>query len=278
MPWGRILVAVLVSALTLGGAVSTALMISGAVQVNLPSTPGVASADAAALRSVFDDAAAGRDEALIQRLTEEADRQQAQAQIDRIQAMLPPAQPTSSRLVLFQTRVGTDGLGLTGVHEHVYPDHTVRAQTVLHRSDSEQPWRIVGFHVNVATKADLSANAFSLAGKSPGFIAFVAATVVCPIFMLATFLTALFWKNLPRRWLWLIATVIGVGKFIMNGATGAIGFAPISIQLLGSGATWSGSAFDAWLFSVSLPLGAVAFWVTRALGGKRAVTAVPSSA
>lgn len=278
MPWGRILVAVLVSALTLGGIASTALMIAGVVQVNLPSTPGVASADAAALRSVFDDAAAGRDEALIQRTAEGTDRQQAQAQIDQIQTMLPPALPTSSRLVLFQSRAGTDGLGLTGVHEHVYRDHIARTQTVLHRSDPAQPWRIVGFNVNVATKADLSVNAFSLAGKSPGFIAFVAATVACPLFMLATFLTALFWRNLPRRWLWLIATVVGVGKFIMNGATGAIGFAPISIQLLGSGATWSGSAFDAWLFSVSLPLGAIAFWLTRALGGKRTVAPAPSSA
>ena len=208
MPWGRILLGLIVSALALGTMGSTALMVSGRTIVNLPSAPGLNQVDAVALGAPFEDLISGRDDAMIGRLAD-ADQQQAQAEIDRIQTFVPAGQPNSSRLINYQSYIGTDGQRLNAVHEHVYPAHVARVETALSRATAAQPWRVAGFHVNVATKAELAANRFTLAGKPPTFIAFIAATIINPLFMLATFLAALFRKGLRPRWPWLIATLLG---------------------------------------------------------------------
>lgn len=261
MPWGRMLLAALASLLVIGGIAGILFMAQR--PINLASAPGVSAEDAAALVAPFDAAASGRDGDFISLMVQGVEPEQAQAQLDQIQALLPSGRPTSSRLVNYRTSMGTNGLHLVGVHEHMYPDHAVRAETVLYRANAQQPWQVLNFHVNVATNAELAANRRSLAEQPPNVIAFIVGTVVNPPFMLATFWAALFMKGVKPRWLWALVSVIALGTFQMNGATGAIFFAPLSIQLFGASATWSGSVYDPWVFGLSLPLGALAFWLTR---------------
>ena len=124
-----------------------------------------------------------------------------------------------------------------------------------------EPWKVSGFQVNVLSREELAGRTFEFMSEPPGVQAVIAAAVIFPLFTLMTFWVALFRPGLKPRWLWLIAIVLGVGTIYADTASDALSFLPISVQLFGAGATWSGSAFDGWVFSASTPFGAAAFWL-----------------
>jgi hypothetical protein len=262
MVWLKAVVAIVLTVLALSGIAAAFAQVSGLWRVELPSVGGVSAPDARALNEPYLDLAAGREDALVGRLADGVDRETARAQFQQLRQYIPAAPESSSRLLRWTSSFG-GGQQLFGIHEREYPDHVVRVETTLVRSASSEAWRVQGLHVRVAQRAELAANAFTLNGKPAGFLAFIAAVALIPLVLWATALCALFWKNLKHRWLWVLFICIGAGQVSMNGATGAIGVMPISIQLFGSGATWSGSAFEPWIFSLSLPVGALVFWVTR---------------
>jgi hypothetical protein len=78
-------------------------------------------------------------------------------------------------------------------------------------------------------------------------------------FVLATALACVLMKNVNRRWLWLPFTLIGFITFRMD-TMGMWTLQLISFQLFAGSFTWSGSAFEPWIFGVSIPVGAILFW------------------
>lgn len=259
MPWGRAILALLATLFVVGGMGSLVALGSGAWKPDFSATPGMNPLDIASLSQPYEDVSQGRDAAIIARIG--APNEQTQAEIDRIQALLPPGAPTSSRLTAFRASTGTDGNRLWGIREYEYPGHVVRSETTLYRGAASQPWAIEGFHVNVVSRAELASRALSFATEPRGVQAVIVAAIIIPIFSLITFWAALFRRGLKMRWAWLLAIVLGVGTIYANTGTDALSFLPISVQLFGAGATWSGSVFDGWVFSASTPFGAAAFWL-----------------
>lgn len=257
MPWGRAILAVLATLFVIGGMSSLVVMGAGVWRPDFAAA--LSATDRAALAAPYHAVSHGRDAELIASLVQTNDG--IQAEIDRIQTLLPPGEPTSSRLTSMRVSTGTDGNRLWAIHEYEYPGHVARVATTLYRATADQPWKVLGFNVNVVTRAELAANTFDLAAEPPGVKAVIAAAVIIPIFTLITFLVALFRPGLKARWVWLIAIMLGVGTIYANTGTDALSFLPISVQLFGAGATWSGSVFDGWVFSASTPFGAAAFWL-----------------
>lgn len=259
MPWGRAILAAVVTLYVIGGMASLIMMGAGGWRPDFGNVPGVSAEDMRALSAPFENVSQGRDGALIASLVES--NEGTQAEIDRIQTLLPPDQPISSRLTTFRVSTGTDGNRLWGVHEYDYSGHVVRAETMLYRATANDAWKVLGFHVNVVTRRDLAARAFNVLAEPQGVQGVIVAAVVFPLFMLATFLVALFRPGLRPRWVWLIAIALGVGTIYADTGSDALSFLPISVQLFGAGATWSGSLLDGWVFSASTPFGAAAFWL-----------------
>ncbi|HUB07169.1 MAG TPA: hypothetical protein VMB50_09210 [Myxococcales bacterium] len=73
-------------------------------------------------------------------------------------------------------------------------------------------------------------------------------------------------SDLPRKWLWAAATLVGIGKVTANWTTGKLGFALLNVQLFGVGMT-KFNAYSAWVVTVGFPLGAVV--VHRKLRARR---------
>lgn len=259
MPWARAILAIVTTLFVVGGMGSLVALGTGAWKPDFGGAPGMNPIDIASLSQPYEDVSQGRDAAIIARIG--APTEQTQAEIDRIQALLPPGTPTSSRLTAFRVSAGTDGNRLWGIREYEYPGHVVRSETTLYRAAATQPWAIEGFHVNVVTRAELASRTLNFAGEPQGVQAVIAAAIIIPIFSLITFLVALFRPGLKLRWAWLLAIALGVGTIYANTGTDALSFLPLSVQLFGAGATWSGSVFDGWVFSASTPFGAAAFWL-----------------
>lgn len=270
MPWGRAILAVVVTLFVIGGMGSIVALASGAWRPDFSNAPGLNAEDMAALAAPYEDIRLGRDGAVIAQLGGESAN--AQAEIDRIQSLLPPGEPTSSRLTTMRTQVGTNGNRLWGVREYEYPDRIVRAETTLYRDNAGQHWSIEGFNVNTLSRKDLAARSLNFASEPLPVQGVIAAAVVLPLFMLATFLVALFQPGLKPRWVWLLAIAVGVGTISANTANDALTFMPVSVQLFGAGATWSGSMFDGWVFSAATPVGALAYWLGRLFAGPAATT------
>ena len=62
--------------------------------------------------------------------------------------------------------------------------------------------------------------------------------------------------------LWIIFILFGLGPLSLNWTTDQIGFSLLSF-LLFSGSAMASSIYSPWIISVSLPVGAVLFWIFR---------------
>jgi hypothetical protein len=183
---------------------------------------------------------------------------QINAEIAKVEAYIPPGEPRLGKAIGWNY-VTMLGQGKTAFmsHEYDYPGKVVLAQVSLKRTDGAKAWIVTGFHVQVATTNELKALEFGLVGKSPAQYAFLAGLVASLGLMLTAAIKVVRTKGLKRKWLWLIASLFGVGSFQMNWFNGLFSWKLINVAVLGAGAVKGASRFDPWMLSFILPLGAV---------------------
>jgi hypothetical protein len=96
------------------------------------------------------------------------------------------------------------------------------------------------------------------------YVAFVLAVSI-PIFIIVTFVACFRMRDLKHKKLWLAFVLFGVSGFALNWTTGGVAIKILSIQLLGAGFTMA-SQWAPLMLKVSVPLGAILFWVLRQSG------------
>jgi hypothetical protein len=234
---------------------------TGSIPV-LPSAPGLSNADSEALEAPFVDLLAGRDAALAKRFVEGVDLTGLRAKLPLMRNLVPATAPTSKRLVQWFASSGPRGTSLSGVHERDYSDRVVRIETQLVKMGADSDWRLANFYVRSATKDELAINRLSLTGKPAIVVAVIAATFIALLFVWATALACLLIENVKWRWLWLPFILVGLTTLRMD-TNGQWSFFPLSFQLFAGSFMWTGSAFQPWVFGVSVPIGAVLFWIAR---------------
>jgi hypothetical protein len=103
---------------------------------------------------------------------------------------------------------------------------------------------------------------FTLKGVPNLYYALLAAALGIPVFCGYTALLC-YRRRPPRRWLWLLFILFGIGKLSVAWVPGPLNahnvrIAPVSVQLLGA-AVKKQPIYDPWVVSISLPLGAILF-------------------
>jgi hypothetical protein len=223
-------------------------------------------ASACSVVKTFDQVVAGDVAGLRARGTAELQGPEAEAAVKQLQALIPKAPPTSSRTLRWQVFTSFSGGGEQAsiVREYTWPTHVALADTTLARPGAGQPWQVRGFNLRIATNAELEANRFTLTGRSPLHYLVLAGAVLSPLICLFGFITVLTAPKFKWKWAFAIFSLLAFVQFTLNWSTGAFNVQPISFQLLGAGFFSGGSAFDAWMLSFSLPIGAaVAIWRAR---------------
>ncbi|WP_133149204.1 hypothetical protein [Caulobacter zeae] len=234
--------------------VAAALALTGCKPPALKADP----AAEAVARAVYDDVAAGRVEAVRARMTPEA---KASASPEQIQALRPFARTAGTverRLINMQTVFNGAGQAAVLVYELPFPNGAVLYEVRMERTGANAPWRLLGLTLNRASNAELAKGSLTMTDRSPGQLAFLAATVLSPLLMLSAIVAAVMAPGLKRKWLWALLALAGVGAASMNWTTGQAGFQVLSVNLIGAGISKMGfSNFYAWILKFTLPVGAV---------------------
>lgn len=185
----------------------------------------------------------------------------AQAQLpllDKMRGLLPTTEP-SSRKVLGSNVVDFGGGNetLSTQDEYAFPGGAALVDTQVFRPTAKASWQIQGLHVRYATKAQLAANDFTLAGKGIPQYLFLAWVFLSPALMIAALVKVLRTRDLRRKWLWGLLAFFGVTSIQMDWTTGGIAFNALTLQLLSFGFMRAPSAFAAWTLQATVPVGAV---------------------
>lgn len=176
----------------------------------------------------------------------------------------PPGEIVSTKVVgtYMMSRVSSGKPGSTTynlTYEYQFPQSWALANVVLVRSGDKL--EIAGMRVQRETQSLAEKNTFTLSGK-PAFYWLIAALVAAlPLFCFASFIICLRTPIRRRKWLWAVATLLGVVTLSLNWSTGEFSFQLISIQLLSASAV--ARLYSPWILSISFPLGAVMFWIKR---------------
>lgn len=104
--------------------------------------------------------------------------------------------------------------------------------------------------------------AFTFRHKSWLQFAFLAATLCTFLFVAATFFLAILRGKTWTRWLWAAFILVGVGTAALDWNSGMAALRPFSVQLLSASFTRP-DVCSPWIVSLSVPVGALAWWVSR---------------
>ena len=126
-----------------------ALVATGLAGCNFNAT---ASTNDPALNAVadanFKDLAAGRDDAVVARLSSENDAAQVKAQLPMLRTLVGNAATPEPDVVQFQKTTSTAGQFYSVLQDYRYPDRVAHVQTNFKAESGA--WKVMGFNVNVS--------------------------------------------------------------------------------------------------------------------------------
>ena len=122
--------------------------------------------------------------------------------------------------------------------------------------DTAQTWFVEGVSARNIAQSLETASAFSLSGKSFTHYLWLVVTVVCAAFSLGSAVFIATRRAMPKRWRWVVLSLVGVGAFQLNWTTGATNLALLNVQLA-SGSFLRGGPAAPWILSFAIPVGAL---------------------
>jgi hypothetical protein len=133
------------------------------------------------------------------------------------------------------------------------------ANVVLDKSD--QQFVVAGVYVQPMRDSLANINRFTLDNKPFQDYVILAVAVFNPLFILVSLVTCIRTPIPKRKWFWVVFMLFGFIQLTINWASGDFKINFISLQLFGASAFRPG--LGAWIVSVSVPVGAIVFWLRR---------------
>lgn len=117
-------------------------------QATLPAENPTLNAEAEAM---FEDLAAGRDQALLARLSSENKPEVVSAQLPVLKNLIGNASPPKPKVTGYQQTNSTQGKFYAVAQDYAYADRVAHVQTNFVQRDGA--WKVLGFNVNVTMTA-----------------------------------------------------------------------------------------------------------------------------
>lgn len=181
--------------------------------------------------------------------------------LDHARSFIPSGEPHQIDLVGFNINYLNGETRNQFVYQYGYAERWIVA-TVTWRELPNDGTQLQGIFINALPGPLQEINAFTFRGKTLRHYVFGILAVVIPVFSLTTLIVCIRTKFTGRKWPWILFILAGLGGLSLNWTTGQIGFTVLKITLLGSTALTAG-AYAPWVLTLSLPLGAICFWLRR---------------
>jgi hypothetical protein len=190
--------------------------------------------------------------------------------------IIPSGEPLSTKTVDARVVHGSDGSTTSITLEYEFapqavptsgrteliPRSWLLAQVLIQtRGDVKT---ISGLHVMTFPKSFEEANEFSLLDKDISQYAGLCLAVGASAFTLYVFVQCIRTKTGRTKWLWLVPILIGVFRVTVNWTSGQWSVTPLAIQA--PPVTTFCSPYGPWTLQIAIPLGAVAFLLSRRRG------------
>jgi len=185
---------------------------------------------------------------------------ETRAQLEAMGKLVPAQAPESVHVVGFQSMTSAAATRYNITLEYEYATSWMLAAVVLDRRDGKLMLEGINFQPRSLSMA--AENRFSFDGKGPLHYLVFALTVAVPLLVLYALVLCIRTRFPRRKWLWILFVAVGWVQFHFNWSTGALNVQPVSFMLLGAGFLKSGPVAP-WVFTFSLPLGAILFLVRR---------------
>jgi hypothetical protein len=189
----------------------------------------------------------------------DANAQDVHAAFIAMAGLIPDGEPSSVKLVGAHVTKSDDSTVVDSVFEYQFGSKWFLIDVAKREQGTAKT--IVAFHVMQLAGSLESQNRFSFSEKDLLHYAVLGAAIIAPLLTLVALVICVRTRGLRRKWLWVLFIVSGVGKFALNWSTGAFMFFPLSFQLFSAGAF--APLYGPWTISVSIPLGAIWFLVSR---------------
>ena len=174
-------------------------------------------------------------------------------------AMFPAQQPLSVKVVGSETFQEADFYNATITLEYEFPQQWVVVQLSTHEA-GDTTW-ITSFQVQQMRKSLEDATRFTLVGKSALQYTVLFLAVSNVLLSICAFILCLRTRIRRWKWLWLIATLVGVCRFAIDWISGQLTFTPIWISLPPGGGY--AATYGPWVLYATIPLGAILFLALR---------------
>jgi hypothetical protein len=228
--------------------------------------------ESAAARSVMAQLLARDFDGVERKLSSRTRTPLVRSQLEQIAAALPESAPRTVRNVAAHWFISPSAATYDLSFEYEFENAWVLANVVLERRDSLLT--VLGIHVTRQAQPLATIHRFSLQGKTLLHYAVFGLAIVIPIFCVFTLIACVRAERFAKKWVWLLFVLFGVMRFRLNWTDGVWSLQPIAVTLLGAGFMRTGLV-SPWILSISLPLGAILYWVKRRkLGNEAKPTAV----
>jgi hypothetical protein len=179
--------------------------------------------------------------------------------LEQMASLFPDGDPLSVKVVGVFFFYGPDAATTSLSYEYEFPDKWITANVVLRKVGEDS--MIYGIHVTPLADSLEHTNRFTLTGKNPIQYFVLATAIFAPVITLVALIVCIRTKLKRRKWLWLLAIIIGFGKLSVDWTTGQWYISCLSFQLFS--ASFFGTPYSPWIVSVSIPLGAIVFLWNR---------------
>jgi len=196
------------------------------------------------------------------------------AQLEAMARIMPAGAPKAVRTVGSNTVKTPDVTTYNFLLEYEYPDAWLMATVVLERR--EDKLFLKGIHFAPRGQSLEAENHFSLDGKGWLHYVVLACAVAVPLFIVYALVLCVRTKFPRRKWLWVLFVAVGLVQFHFNWSSGDLQVQPVAFQLLGAGFFKSGPVAP-WMFTVSIPVGAIVFLLRRRQLRLEAAGAAPAA-
>jgi hypothetical protein len=173
----------------------------------------------------------------------------------KMAALFPSNDPESSKVVGAHTNRMGDRTTSDITLEYEFPNKWLLVNVVTQKTGDVST--LVGMRVTPMSDSLENLNRFTLAGKSPVQYFALLCGIGSLVFTLYVFGICIRTKGFKRKWLWLIAVLMGVGYFGVNWNTGQWTFQILAFQI--PCFSMKHDLYGPWIVGAYFPLGAIFF-------------------